>query len=110
VTKDGLDVRAQGAGFDEAGDGLHAGRGRPRREARYAEGVPGDRVEDDVDVFDGLGEVDGPAVDDLVRSEGAQEVVVGGAGGADHVRAAGLGDLDGGGATLLLPAAPEGSG
>jgi hypothetical protein len=34
-------------------------------------------------------------VDGLVRSQGTQEVVLGGAGGADDVGAAGLGDLDG---------------
>lgn len=43
----------------------------------------------------GLGEVDRVVVDGLVHSDRTQEVVLGGTGGADDVRAAGLGDLDG---------------
>ena len=43
----------------------------------------------------GLGDVDAVVVDHFVGAQGPQEVVFGGAGGADDVRAAGLGDLHG---------------
>ena len=76
--------RDEGASWTKHGEGAGA-----------AGGVERERIEDHVDVCDGLGEVDGAVVDGLVHAQGTQEVVLGGAGGADDVRAAGLGDLYG---------------
>ena len=67
--------------------------------AQRPQGVEGrltaDRVEHGVHVADRLRDVDVVVVDRLVDAELAQEVVLAGAGGADHVRTAGLGDLHG---------------
>lgn len=84
--------RHEGAARAQHGEGAGAGCG-----------VQGDRVEDHVDVLGGLGEVDRVVVDGFVHSQGSQEVVLGGAGGADDVGAAGLGDLDGEMADAMRP-------
>lgn len=57
--------------------------------------VPAHRVDHHVDVGDDVLEVRGAVVDHLVGAQVAQQLVLGGARGADHVRAAGLGDLHG---------------
>lgn len=58
-------------------------------------GLPAERVEDDVVTLLGVGEVRGAVVDAGVRTEFAQERVLGCAGGAGDVRAPLLGDLYG---------------
>jgi hypothetical protein len=92
-----LGDRGQLGGFDGYRQDRDEGAARAQNVegAGAGVGVEGDRVEDHVDVRDGLGEVDRVIIDHLVRAEGSDEVVPGGAGGADDVRAAGLGDLHG---------------
>jgi hypothetical protein len=80
---------------DVRGEREQRDQGAARAEdAKRAGGVvAGDRIEHDVYVRRCRREVGRGVVDDLVRAQAPHEVVVALAGGADHVRAAGLGDL-----------------